>query len=166
MAANPRARPPMPRKPRARPAKNAKSRVSAKRKPRTRKQSDAAASARELEIAEIVLSDEVGAAQLVEFLSRTRGTLRPTLRGLRAVLTRRAQEIRSGDLGSVERVLTAQLAVLNEFFTCALAEGEKQARLESFTASEPMLHLALQAQAQARETAETLARFPRRRGAT
>lgn len=71
------------------------------------------------------------------------------------------QEVRAGDLGFAETMLVSQAAALNAMFNgMAIRAGKAADRPETF---ERYMRLAFKAQAQARNTLETLAevRFPR-----
>lgn len=63
-------------------------------------------------------------------------------------------EVESGNLSSIERLLTAQLLVLNAMFNNLAQRGARQDSMKNF---EALTRLALKAQSQARATAESLA---------
>ena len=75
-------------------------------------------------------------------------------RDLSIEMHRVSDEVESGDLGSIERLLTGQFMVMNGMFNNL---ARRAARQDSLKGIEALTRLALKCQSQARATAETLA---------
>ncbi len=75
-------------------------------------------------------------------------------RDLSIEMHRVSDEVESGDLGSIERLLTGQFMTLNGMFNDL---AKRAARQDSMKNIEALTRLALKCQSQARATAETLA---------